>query len=272
MKNQSVQGHLSFSVCIISNVVNALLREVVQSAAALSDDICIGLNTEQNETWDISQLEDMPVRVIFTPWKGYGATKNDLAAHARHDWILSIDSDEVIDEELQQQLRQLPAAPEKVVYAFKRKNFIGSQHIRFGDYGREGLKPRLYNKKWVRWNNNSVHETPDIPADFIQQRVPGALLHYSATDKAALAASNTHYAHLSAAQKTREGVKVSSLKMLTAPIMAFFKNYVFKLGFLDGATGFWLAKEYARYTRLKYYLVRNQKAMQKSKCKSQNAQ
>ena len=265
MEHPTTSDHLSFSVCIISNVVNGLLRQVVQSAAALSDDICIGLNTAEKEIRDLSLLHDMPVRIISIPWKGYGATKNTLAAHAHHNWILSIDSDEVIDETLQQQLRQLPAISEKVVYAFKRKNFIGSKQVRFGDYGKEGLKPRLYNKKKIQWNNNSVHETLDIPADFTLQHVPGALLHYSATDKAALTASNTHYAHLSAMHKIQKGSQPGNLKILTAPIMAFLKNYIFKLGFLDGATGFWLAKEYARYTRLKYYLARNQKAMKNEK-------
>lgn len=255
MQHHTSSDRLLFSVCIISNVVNPLFLKVVQSAISLSDDICIGLNAEQNGNLDTSLLDGLPVRIIHTPWQGYGSTKNELANYAYHNWVLSIDSDEVIDKTLEQQLLQLPTNSDKVVYAFKRKNFLGSKHIRFGDYGREGLKPRLYNKLDVQWNNNRVHETLNIPEDFSLKHVPGALLHYSAADKASLIASNTHYARLSAAHKIQEGYQVSPMKIWTAPLMAFLKNYLFKLGFLDGAAGFWLAKEYARYTRLKYDLV-----------------
>ncbi len=256
MEDTSKQQSLRFSVCIISNVLNPLLHRVLESAARVSDDICLGLNGLDDEGIAAFPVAYPRIRVIKMAWKGYGPVKNELAAYTRHDWILSIDSDEVINEVLQENLLQLPGDSDKVVYAFRRYNFIGSERIRFGSYGKESLKPRLYNKNQVSWNNSKVHEVLEAPAGFIHQQVPGALLHYSAADRKALAASNTKYACLSAENKIRNGVRVLMFKMLLAPLRVFFGNYIFKLGFLDGATGFWLAKEYARYTYLKYYWTR----------------
>src|SRR5580658_318428 len=46
-------------------------------------------------------------RVIEEPWRGYAAQKNFAACCASHDWILSIDADEALSEELAAEIAQL---------------------------------------------------------------------------------------------------------------------------------------------------------------------
>ncbi|MFN8347214.1 MAG: hypothetical protein U0X91_19585 [Spirosomataceae bacterium] len=46
--------------------------------------------------------------------------------------------------------------------------------------------------------------------------------------------------------------KANAVKIYLSPAFRFMVEYVFKLGFLDGYYGWFIAKENARYTYLKY--------------------
>ena len=97
-------------------------------------------------------------------WLGYSATKNLGNSLARHDWILSIDADEVLSDELVNSLKNL--TPEDgVVYALDRlTNYCGKWIRHSGWY--PDWKVRLFNRNDVQWQGEFVHETLAIPAGF----------------------------------------------------------------------------------------------------------
>jgi hypothetical protein len=83
-------------------------------------------------------------------------------------------------------------------------------------------------------------------------RMEGFVLHYTAKDVAELAEKMSRYALLNAAKYAAEGRRSSWVNIYFAPIFAFVKYYIFKLGFADGVAGFICARMSSYYTFVKY--------------------
>src|ERR1700728_976789 len=70
------------------------------------------------------------VKIVNGMFTGFGPTHNTASSHATHHWILSIDSDEVMTQELVEEILGLDLNPNRV-YQLDRRNY--------------------FNGKWVRW-------------------------------------------------------------------------------------------------------------------------
>jgi len=248
------------SVCIISNMIDDRLYQVIDSFKHTSFEICVGFNGLAEGSVSAFQQTAGTVKVFNLPWAGYGATKNSLAQKATADWILSIDSDEVADPALIESLQQMHLPLPNKVYAIKRVQKIGTHKIRFGSFGAPEWKIRLYNKYNVSWNLEKVHEELDIPANNSVEKLAGTIWHLTAENLAEVKTKNDHYARLSAENMWQRGKKAGIFKPFLSAFMAFMKQYFLKKGLLDGTTGWQLAWESARYTYLKYSKLRAMQA------------
>lgn len=244
------------SVCIISNMIDERLYQVIDSFKHPSFEICVGFNGLAAGKINAFQQIAGAVKVFDLPWEGYGATKNSLAQKAAADWILSIDSDEIAEATLIDSLTQLDLEVANKVYAVRRVQKIGAHKIRFGSFGAPEWKIRLYNKHTVSWDLEKVHEDLQIPANSKVERLAGTLWHLTAENLAEVRSKNDHYARLSAENMLQRGKKAGMLKPGLSAFMAFMKQYFLKKGLLDGIIGWQLARESARYTYLKYSNLR----------------
>lgn len=240
------------SVCIITNAVTKELQEAVSRYPSPFYEILIGFNQIKEEQTKTFQLAYPHITCYFLKWEGYGPTKNKLAQLAKSDWILSIDDDEVADENLVNELQNLNLENPNNIYCFQLKHKIGSYKINHGTFGQLEWKKRLYNKKVVNWDEEQVHEALQYANTITLKQVKGILWHYTADSLREMRTKNTGYALLSAQNMYAKGKRVNSFKPFAAGFMAFIKQYFFKGGILDGKIGYQLAAEIARYTKLKY--------------------
>lgn len=244
---------MAFSVCIISNVINSTLIKVIDSYRSVSDDIQVGFNGLLAADVADFTLHHPGINTHLLTWKGYGPTKNDLVARAAHDWVLSIDSDEIASPELQRSLSAISFKDINTVYCLQLVHRIGSERIRYGTFGEtKELKRRLYNRKAVSWDTERVHEALIFPRQVHFETLDGILYHHTAESTAVIRAKNRKYALLSAENMLEKGKKYGLLKPYFSGLNAFMKQYVFKKGFLDGVIGFRLARESALYAWWKY--------------------
>ena len=184
-------------------------------------------------------------------WEGFGKTKNKANLFAKYDWVLSLDADEIPDNDLKKELSGLTVDDEKTVYMIWFKNFLGDRWIRYGEWGFD-KHIRLLNRKLVNWNEAEVHEQLILPKDVSIKRLNGYILHYTMKDKAEYETKMKNYALLNAEKYFRQGKKFFWLKQWFSPTFSFLQNYIFKLGFLDGRPGLTCASMTARYTFWKY--------------------
>lgn len=244
------------SVCIATNTIDAKLYQSINSFSHDSFEICVGFNGLEAKSIAAFSNNYPNVVVFAIEWKGYGETKNELAQNASSNWILSIDSDEIADNTLLENLLNVELNSINKVYELQRIQKIGIHQIRYGSFGAPEWKLRLYHKKNAFWNDEKVHEELVWNKDAQIQQLNGILWHLTSDSLADIKNKNDHYAQLSAANMFQKGKKAIILKPALAATMAFIKQYFLKKGILDGNIGWLLAKESARYTFLKYKNLR----------------
>src|SRR5690349_17111971 len=98
-----------FSVVIVVKNASTAIARLLKSVEGLTDDVIVCDTGSTDDTVDI--INQFPVRLFHTSWKGYGISKNEAIRYAKYDWILSLDADEKVDHHLYNQLRtwQAPA-------------------------------------------------------------------------------------------------------------------------------------------------------------------
>jgi len=237
------------SVVIVCKNGATVIGETIKSFSGLTDDILIYDNGSTDATKEI--VKQSNARLVEGNWEGFGKTKNKANVLAKYDWILSLDADEAIDEELKENLLKQDLADDKKVGEFKFKNFLGNKWLRFGEWG-DDKHIRLFNRMKIKWNDADVHESLQFPKDVKVISVPGYVLHKTAANISEYENKIENYAALNAEKYFKQQKRSGSFKMFFSAAFSFIKNYFFKLGFLDGVTGYHCARLNARYTFLKY--------------------
>ena len=242
------------SVVIICRNEAHIIGRTIQAAQKVSDDVVVVDSGSSDGTQSI--ITASGAKLIETGWDGYGINKNKGVAVAIHDWILSIDADEIIDDTLVKHLQTFTPGDGWVVYNILFRAFLGDQMIRFGEW-RNDRHIRLYNRTHVTWNEAAVHEGLVFPEGTKTVTIKeGYIHHYTSRNMEDFAAKTVNYAMLNAQKYYRQGKKASWIQCRAAPAFSFIKNYFFRLGFLDGEAGFTVAKMNAWYTWLKYVRLR----------------
>lgn len=242
------------SVVIICCNEAHIIGRTIAAAQLVSDDLVVVDSGSTDGTQSI--VTSTGARLIETSWEGYGINKNKGVAAARHNWILSIDADEILDEALIKQLQTLTLNDTGVVYNIRFRAFLGNKMIRYGEWAND-QHIRLYNRTHVSWNEAAVHEGLLFPDGTETVTIKeGYIHHYTSKNIEDFAAKTVNYAMLNAQKYYRQGKKASWIQCRVAPTFSFIKNYLFRLGFLDGDAGFTVAKMNAWYTWLKYVRLR----------------
>ncbi len=193
---------------------------------------------------------DPRVRWHVEPWKGFGPQKNSAVDKALGPWIFSIDADERVTPSLAEEIAALsPGDGGPAGYRVPRRSFFGKTWVRRGGWYPD-YTIRLFRKDAGRFVDRSVHETVRLtgPAGTLS----GDLLHYTYRDTEDFLERMNRYSTTGAKELRREGRRARPWDLLVRPPWTFFRMYVLKRGFLDGATGFRLAVLYAMYTFAKY--------------------
>ena len=188
------------------------------------------------------------VQIFHSPFIGFGPLHNLAAKHATREWILSIDSDEVLTPELSQEILTLHLDPTKI-YSFPFHNYFNGKHIKWCGWFPD-RHIRLYNKTVTSFTDDQVHES--IQTKHLEEvKLKHPVKHYSYRSISDFLKKMECYSTLFAVQNFEK--KRSSLtKALLHGGFAFVKSYVIKKGFLGGREGYVISLYNAQTTFYKY--------------------
>ncbi|WP_259068657.1 glycosyltransferase family 2 protein [Mucilaginibacter sp. X4EP1] len=238
------------SIVIIARNKADILARNIANARLITDDIVV-IDSDGSA---VNEGDTPGLRILKKEWDGYGANKNKGVEAAKYDWILSIDADELADDELVASLHQLKYDDAGIVYDIKFRSYFGGKQIRFGSWGRDH-HIRLFNRKQVRWSETIVHETLILRPGITVKKIDGHMNHFSVNNAAEYERKGSYYARLSARKYFDNGRKSTITKLYLSPIFGFIKNYIFFLGFLDGREGWDIAKITVKNTWRKYHYL-----------------
>lgn len=240
------------SVVIITFNEEKNIGRCLESIQGIADDVVIVDSFSTDATESISKKYN--VNFISRKWEGYSASKNFANAQAKYDWVLSLDADEALSEELKKSILKAKEGNELKTYKFHRlTNYCGSWIKHCGWY--PDTKIRIFDRRITKWEG-IIHEKLVIDSKQEAILLKGDLLHYSYYSIEQHYAQTEKFSSLAAQNMFEKGKKASALKMYLSPVVKFISDYIIKLGILDGAAGFTICRISAKHSFLKYKKLR----------------
>lgn len=243
----------TISAVIITRNEESNIGRCLRSLVGLADEIIVVDSGSTDNTKEICL--SFQANFLFHKWPGYGEQKNYGNDHAKCDYILSIDADEAISEELKKSiLAEKSGGFTKQVYSFNRLTNYCGKWIKHGGWYPD-RKPRLWKRETAHWEGN-IHER----LVFVNPQVKnlnGDLLHFSYPNMETHIRRSIEYAELGARKLYDSGKQTTLFKLLFSPAFTFFRKYFLRAGFLDGYYGFVIAKNAAFYNFYKYALLKS---------------
>lgn len=212
----------------------------------------------EDDTVAIAQAHG--ARVVQQAWLGFGPQRRFATSLASHPWILFLDADEWLSNELAAELaRRFPALQvSPCAGAFLKRSawFMGARMRWYRPLARERIE-RLYHRERAEWTAASVHEALRFRGP--SQTMQAPLLHAYTPTLIERVLKDLYYAELRAREWQARG-RASRLWLAPLQYLAtFLKDYLLRLGALDGARGFvacHLAASYSVYKRLRHHEMR----------------
>ena len=209
------------------NIVGAL--ESVQWV----DDIVVVDSGSSDATIEIAKR--YTDRVTSRTWEGYGDQKNYATGLAAHDWVLSLDADERVSQELAEEIQaMMRSAPPMQGYRIPRTTRYLGRWIRSTDWYPDS-QLRLYDRRVSQWNARYVHES--VRVDGRVGKLRSELYHHSYRGIAEHLSTMNRYTTLSATQMMADGRRAGWVDLIGHPPLAFLRNYILRGGFRDGLPG-----------------------------------
>lgn len=237
------------SVTIITFNEERNIARCIDSVKEIADEIIVVDSFSADKTGEIAISKG--AKIFQRKWGGYGNAKNFAAQQAQFEYILSIDADEALSDELKKSIAQVKKQGFSDVYEFNRlTNYCGTWIHYCGWY--PDKKIRIYPKNKVEWSNDIIHEEIILKHTIEKKFLKGDLHHYSYYTVEEHCAKASKYAEMGAQRDLYCKNNFLFLRSIFGAFTKFIKMYFFQLGFLDGTEGFTICRISAFALYLKY--------------------
>lgn len=194
-------------------------------------------------------------RVVVRQFDGYGIQRQFASSLTSNNYILAIDADECLSDELVESLMQIKQKGfEHRVYAMPIKEYILGQKVHTN--ASQNSPIRLFNKRYAQWNLDDVGERVTFPNSLQPQVLKGHLMHRPARSEKELYDKELRKAIISARIHNNGKKSVSVLTPQIKAIKTFCRQYIGSKAFMDGKTGYLIAVTKARAVKNAYRLLR----------------
>jgi glycosyltransferase involved in cell wall biosynthesis len=210
------------------------IERTLRSVAGLVDEIVV---VDSGSTDGTAALcERLGARVVHRPWDGFGPQKRFAEDAARCDWILNLDADEWLSDDLRAELAAILAAPLPPTRCFRANvRVVYPRRDAPAPFAHYHKYIRLYNRTTARFCDSLTHDVVQPTADVAP--LAGDILHKSYRDFAHIVVKTIGYYQL----QRKEGIApshVGFLRMAFEFPFQFFKYYILRRHIFGGADGF----------------------------------
>lgn len=198
-------------------------------------------------------------KIIITDDLPYYKKKNLGIENATHDWILSIDADERVNETLKNEIIEVLNSTESKfnAYYINRKSFFIKKFIKHCGWYPDYVL-RLFRKSYnAHFSEGLVHEK--IITEGQIGKFNSELIHYTDRNFEHYIEKLNRYTSYSAEELAKKGKRIGIIDIIFRPAFTFIKMYFLKLGFMDGFTGFELCilssfHVFVKYSKLHFLI------------------
>ena len=238
------------SVIVPTFNVEDSIRDCLESIA-WADEIFVVDSFSTDRTLEICR--EYTDRIVQHEYISYSAQNNWAVPQASHKWVMVVDSDERVSEQLRRSVQEALENPgQHDGFYVKRENYFLDRLIRHGGWDTDYVL-RLFNKERGRHRDKRVH--PGIEVEGKEGYLAGSLYHYTYGSFDEYFEKFLRYTTWAARDLNSGGRRPSWINLAVRPWMRFLKMYVLRRGFLDGKHGLVLSflaafSVFTKYARL----------------------
>ena len=223
------------------------IEACVLNAKQVTDDVLVIDSGSTDRTVELA--EKCGARVVFRAWDNdFSAQRNFALTQTKAEWVLYLDADERMNEELVESVKQAVENDKPHMYSIKRKT------VAFGKKFNHGvLEPDYVGRMFKRCNVcwiNKVHERPECKDK--KTILEGDAEKCTDVKQSQKLQKINRFSHIWAENAYLKGKKTNYASAFLHALLAFLKMYVFKLGAFDGWPGLVMCCNHSFYTLYKY--------------------
>jgi glycosyltransferase involved in cell wall biosynthesis len=243
---------MNISAVIITFNEEKNIRRCIQSIKPVADEIVVVDSFSKDGTRRICEEEG--VKFIEHVFEGHIQQKNFAVSSASNDFVLSLDADEFLSDELIESIKHVKNSGMHQAYSMNRLNGIAGRWIRSTDWYPD-RKIRLWNRSFGKWGGYNPHDTVIVDHGTEVQHLRGNLMHDSYQNYQEMKLKALQYAKIFA-NANQHKKSSSTLKAILKSIYTFIRNYFIKYGFINGIDGLVISYTNAYYTYHKYIMLK----------------
>ncbi|MBT5715759.1 MAG: glycosyltransferase family 2 protein [Opitutae bacterium] len=246
MKNWKTE----LSVSLIASNEESNIAKCLESVSEIADEIILVHNDCTDNTVDIAQ--GFGAKCFEEKWHGHRDQKNIALKKTNKPWVLCLDADERLSPALLTSIKKIlqsDSTNQANGFAFNRRSFFLGRWIRHGDWYPD-RKVRLIRNGRGTWKGSREHDRLDVEGTV--EKLDGDLLHFSYPSMNTFITKIIYFSDLNLQRQLDAKSKWSLSHVLFRPIWRFVRGYFFRLGFLDGFPGLFLAVSTSYSTFFKY--------------------
>ena len=245
---------LKLSVVIITLNEEKNIARCLESVKDIADEIVIVDSFSSDRTEEI--CKSFNVRFISHEFNGHIEQKNWAIQQATYQHVLSLDADEELSERLKKSILEVKGNWQHDGYYFNRLTNYCGKWIRHTSWY-PARKLRLWDRSKGKWGGLNPHDKFKLDKGSKKKFLKGDLLHYSYYSINEHVAQINNFSTIVANAYFKENKKASYLNIIVNPFWRVLRDYIIKLGFLDGFYGLVVSVNSAHETFLKYIKLRN---------------
>lgn len=250
---------MKISAVIITYNEERNIARCLDSLKDVADELVVMDSYSKDKTEEICRQYD--VNFIKHIFEGHIQQKNYAMNQASHDYVLSLDADEILSEKLKGSIKKIKRSERADAWLMNRMtNYCGKWIRHSGWY--PDTKLRLWNRNKGQWGGINPHDKVIMRKNAKIERLERNILHYAFYTMDEHIQQINKFSSISAKALENKSNFFTLIKMLFSPMIRFCRDYFFKLGFMDGFYGFVICKNAAysrflRYAKLYFFKKRN---------------
>lgn len=240
---------IKLSALVVAHNEEKQLAACLQSLS-FADELVIVLDRCTDQSKEIAQ--SFNAVIIEGGWPIEGDRRNAGLDACTGDWIIELDADERVTEELAKEIRAtLPSAKEGY-FLLPFDNYVGDRLVRYGWGCSWGVSaaPRLHKKGCKRWGQQRVH--PSIELLGARQELTGRIDHYVDRNISDMIKRLDSYSTAKARDLREHPDGVGYARNIRRFFSRFIKCYWGRKGYREGKYGFLIALMAGLYPILSY--------------------
>jgi len=248
---------MKLSVVIITKNESHCIGDCLRSVS-FADEVIVLDSGSNDGTVDICRA--LGAKVEITDWPGFGPQKNRALGRASGDWILSLDADEKVSDALREDILQAIGYGKFKIYSVPRLSSYLGRPMRHSGWWPDHVE-RLFQRGCARFSSDLVHEKLVFEGQLGFLRAH--LEHEAFTSLEEVIDKLNRYSTAGAEMAQQRGRSSSLFLAILKGVVAFFRTYIVRAGFVDGREGFMLAVSNAEgtyYRQLKLMFLNEKKA------------